>query len=233
MLTREEEAFISFAPFYIPALFDIHFEHNFDTIKPYGHIQTFPKGHVFLYPEQFSNTLYFLTKGIVAETTSNANGLEKMSLLFPCYPISLYPAIHKQPVIYRSSAYTAVEVITISYADYLQLMQQDLSLLENTLRLTALETRNANNSLLQSYASSTTEKIYQTLYLYDLTAKHYAPLAALKLSQQLLASLSGVHRTSVNNAIKHLKEEHIIDYVQKTLTVLQPQKLKELAFVQM
>ena len=233
MLTAQEQKFISLAPFDVPALFDIHLENNLPLINTYGRLQTYAKGHIFFHPEEKVETIHFLTKGLIAESTSNANGLEKLTLVFPYYPQALAAALHQQPIIYTAYAYTDVTVISLPMGRLLELMQTNRPLLENILRLLALETRNANNLILQNYSSSTIEKIYQTLYFYYLTAKHYEPLRSVKLSQQLIAGLSGVHRTSVNTALKTLKEQHIITLDKKVLTVLDPPALKELAFVEM
>ncbi len=233
MLTAEEKKLISLAPFNIPALFDIHLENNLPLIQEFGHTHTLDKGQMLLRPEETIETVHFLTKGIIAESTSNANGLEKLSLIYPCYPEALSATLHQQPIVYTAYAFTPCEIISLPIGALLMLMQDNCSLLENILRLLALEARNANNLILQNYSSSTTEKIYQTLYFYYLTAQHYAPLRTLKLSQQLIAGLSGVHRTSVNAALKHLKEAQIINLDKKVLTVTDPEALKELAFVEM
>lgn len=231
MLSAEEKKFISLAPFNIPALFDIRLEYNLPLIQQFGHTYTLAKGQVLLRPEETVETVFFLTKGLMAESTSNANGLEKLSLIYPYYPEALSAALHQQPIVYTAYAYTPCEITSLPIGALLTLMQDNCSLLENILRLLALEARNANNLILQNYSTSTTEKIYQTLYFYYLTAKHYAPLRTLKLSQQLIASLSGVHRTSVNTALKHLKEAKIISQDHKVLTFIDPEALKELAFV--
>lgn len=230
MLSNEDKKYISLAPFFIPSLFEIYLE---KTLQPFF-IKSQPiqvkKGHIFLHPEEQVHQIFFLTKGIIAESSSNANGLEKITLFFPCYPLALAPCIHKQPIIYSSYAYVDSEVIPFSYEAFIQMLQSSQPLLEDILRLIAFESRNVNNIILQNYSYSTYEKVYQAVYFYDLTSSYYAPLKKLRLSQQLLAGLAGVHRTSVNHAIKALKESGIILVEKRTFTILQKEALKELAF---
>ena len=103
-----------------------------------------------LRPEETIETVHFLTKGIIAESTSNANGLEKLSLIYPCYPEALSAALHQQPIVYTAYAFTPCEIISLPIGALLTLMQDNCSLLENILRLLALEARNANNLILQN-----------------------------------------------------------------------------------
>ncbi len=105
MLTAEEKKLISLAPFNIPALFDIHLENNLPLIQEFGHPHTHAKGHMLFRPEETVETIHFLTKGIIAESTSNANGLEKLTLVFPLSRSTLCgtpPAAHR---LYRLRLY--------------------------------------------------------------------------------------------------------------------------------
>lgn len=127
-------------------------------------------------------------------------------------------------------AFTDAQVIAIPYTNYLKLMQQNLALIDVSLRFISFDSRNANTLVLQNYSCSTLEKIYQTIYCYHLACQYFAPLKAVTLTQSLLATLSGVHRTSVAHAIKQLKEEGIIKLEKKNLTVLAPETLLTMAF---
>lgn len=230
MLTAEEEKLISIAPFMIPSLFEVNLATDIGPYLTGSRKILAPKGHVFLEPGQQPEHIYFLTKGIIGETYTNLNGLEKLSLYFPCYPIALFAAIHKQPVLYRSVAYTDAEVYAFTYTELLDIMQANRHLLKNIMQLLALECRNANSIILQNHSCSCTEKIYQAIYFYLITAKHYPPLEQLKLTQHLISELAGVHRTSVGNTIKELKEDGLIKAQKTGITVLDPVTLKLLAF---
>lgn len=230
MLTPEEEQFISIGPFVTPTLFDVHLATD---IKPYlnnARKILAPKGYVFLEPGQKPEHLYFITKGIVGETYTNLNGLEKLSLYFPCYPIALFGCIHKQPVLYTSVAYTSVEAYAFTYQELLDMMQTNRHLLENIMRLFALECRNSNSIILQNHSCSCSEKIYQAIFFYTLTAQHFPPLQTLKLTQHLLSELAGVHRTSVGNTIKELKADGLLKITKAGMTVTDLEELKLMAF---
>ena len=57
--------------------------------------------------------------------------------------------------------------VALPYSDYITLIQQHRELLEMSLRFAAFDSRSANATILQNFACSTTEKIYQTIFYYQ------------------------------------------------------------------
>lgn len=230
MRTEKTDRYLSMAPFIIPPLFHIDFTPYLAFFENCGVLQHYPKGSTLMSFEEQTQTVQLLKSGIVLESSSNVNGLEKGVLCFPCYPIAFAAAIHQQPTVYSVSAYSNVTTVALPYSDYITLIQQHRELLEMSLRFAAFDSRSANATILQNFACSTTEKIYQTIFYYQLACQYYKPLESIKLTQNLLAVLSGVHRTSVAHAVKFLKEQHIIQLEKKNLQVLDSQQLEALAF---
>lgn len=230
MLTDEELRYLSMAPFNMPPLFGVDLMQFIPAFKEHGIVKQFKKREMFLHLGQKTKNIKVLISGTVLESSSNANGLEKGILCFPSYPIAFSAAIHQQPTVYSATAFTDVTVISIPYDSYIALMQQNREILEHSLRFIAFDSRNSNVTILQNCSCSTTEKVYQAIYYYYLACQHFEPLRTVKLTQNLLAILSGVHRTSVAHVMKELKEQEIINLEKKDLQVLEPQILKDIAF---
>lgn len=222
--------YLSLSAFHIPPLFHTDLTAFLPLFEQCGTVQHFAKKDVLLPLDQQTETVHILKSGIVLESSSNANGLEKGVLYFPSYPIAFFAAIHQQPTVYTVTAFTDLCVVSLCYEQYLQLMQENRALLEASLRFIGFDSRNANAAILQNCSCSTVEKIYQAIYAYHLGCQHYPPLREVKLTQNLLATLSGVHRTSVAHVIKDLKEQEIISLEKKELQVLEPHILKDMAF---
>lgn len=230
MLSAETIKYLSLSAFHIPSLFDTDLAPVLPLFEQYGTVQQFTRKDALVPLSQPAQTIHILKSGIILESSSNANGLEKGVLFFPAYPIAFSAVIHQQPTVYSATAFSDVTVISLSYQQYLHLMQKHRDILESSLRFLAFDSRNSNAAILQNCSCSTVEKIYQTIYAYHLGCQHYPPLHEVKLTQSLLAILSGVHRTSVAHVIKDLKEQGLIHLEKKELQVLQPQLLKEMAF---
>lgn len=227
-ISHDDQKFLSLAPFYILELFDIQF---IQKLTPFiKQTVQLPKNHPILQPDATPDQIYLLLSGVVIESTCNLNGLEKSALIFPGYPIGINCTAHGQPIFYTSAAYVPSEVAVFKYRDLLAILQSSLPILEDYLRIFALETRYSNHIILQNSACSTFLKICQTIYLYNLAADHYPPLGQIKLTQQLLANLAGVHRTSVGNAIKELKEAGHFATPLQNLRLKNPLQFRQMAF---
>ncbi len=222
--------YLSVSPFHLPQLFQTDHSAFMPLFEQEGTLLNLKKKDVIVSLNTQTDTVYILKDGLILESTTNPNGLEKSTLFFPAYPIAFLSSIHHLPTVYSVRAFTDAQVIAIPYTNYLKLMQQNLALIDVSLRFISFDSRNANTLVLQNYSCSTLEKIYQTIYCYHLACQYFAPLKAVTLTQSLLATLSGVHRTSVAHAIKQLKEEGIIKLEKKNLTVLAPETLLTMAF---
>lgn len=229
-MTEEELRYLSMAPFGMSPLFGVDLAQFLPIFKEHGIEKHYKKREIFLPLGHQTKTIKILVSGIVMESSSNANGLEKGILCFPSYPIAFSAAIHQQPTVYSATAFTDVTVVSIPYDTYIALMQQNREILEHSLRFIAFDSRSSNVTILQNCSCSTTEKVYQAIYYYYLACQHFTPLQNVKLTQNLLAILSGVHRTSVAHVIKELKDHQIIQLDKKELQVLEPHILKDIAF---
>lgn len=230
MLTQEDFRYLSMSPFSIPPLFEVDMDLFLPDFEQCGTLLHYKKGQILFSQEHQTQSVQILKTGAVLESSSNTNGLEKGVLCFPTYPIAFAAAIHQQPTVYSVTAFTDATTISVPYNNYMTLMQQNRNILERSLRFVAFDSRNANVTILQNCACSTTEKIYQTIFYYYLACQYYPPLHSIKLTQNLLAILSGVHRTSVAHTIKDLKEMEIIRLEKKDLCVLEPKILEDIAF---
>lgn len=225
-----EAKYLSLAPFYVLSLFDIDLKQSLAASQLHASPVHLPKGHVFLQPGEIVREIYLLHTGVIVETTTNPNGLEKGTLIFPTYPLGLFGLFHQQEITYTCRALTPCQATTIDRIELLSLLQSNRPFLNDILNLFALEVRNTNNALLRTASYSTNERIFQVIYFYHLTSKYYPPLTEIHLSQQLIATLAGVHRTSVHHALAILEQQQILRRHGKALAILQPERLFALAF---
>ncbi len=229
-MTKQEQLYLSLSPFTIPELFNTNFH---QSILPYlsdSKKTVIPKNHVFYQTEEIADRLFYLNKGIVIETLMNENGLEKHFLIFPSYLVGFNYCAHEQPIFPCTKAYTECEIYGFSYEELLTLMQNDKNLLKAVLKVLGLDFRLANSAALQNQSCSSYEKICQVILSYFIASKYNPQVKKMKMTQQLIAGLTGVHRISVVHAIQKLKQENIISYTSKTLTLLDEEGLQELAY---
>lgn len=229
-MSGQEQLYMSLSPYTIPELFDTNIH---TAIWPYlaeDKKTTVSKGHIFYNTEEKAQGMFYLKKGIVIETLMNANGLEKDFLIFQGYMVGFNYCAHEQPVFPCTKAYTECEIYPFGYDEFLTLMQRDKELLKSVIKILALDFRMANSVALQNQSCSTYEKICQNILSYFTACKYNSQIRGLKITQQLIAGLTGVHRISVVNAMKRLKQDGIVAYSNKKLVLMDYEKLQELAY---
>lgn len=229
-MSNTEKLELSLSPFTIPELFDTNLHVSISPYLTTERKKYVPKKHKFYETGQIADRLYYLNKGVVIETLINENGLEKSFLIFPPYLVGFNYCAHEQPIFPCTSAHTECEVFSFAYDELLSLMQRDQKLMRAIIKVLALDFRMANGIALQNQSCSSHEKICQTILSYHIASKYTPNLGSLRLTQQLIAGLTGVHRISVVNTIGKLRDEQIITYSDKTLVVSDPQRLQQIAY---
>lgn len=197
------------SPFWLPSLRGVDFSPWLSTFKCRGEQKILAEGEYFLHEGDVVERVYLLSDGILADIISNANGLEKWDLLFAPYLTAFFATMHGAPIAYRSLAFTECVLYSLPEEEFLQLMQADEALLRAVLLHNSLEIRQSNQSLYTLYMASTPRKIIQTLYYYHVYLAGVEK-PAFRLTQQLIANLSGVHRTSVAATVAKLRKRGIL-----------------------
>ncbi len=197
------------SPFWTPALRGVDFMPWLPIFRRCGERMTLAEGAYFLHEGDVVQRVYLLSEGILADIISNANGLEKWDLVFAPYMTAFYATVHGNPVAYRSLAFTECVFYSLPEEDFLRLMQEDEQLLRTVLRHNALEIRQSNHSLYTLYMEPTPRKIAQMLYYYQ-EYLDSVEMPAFRLTQQLIANLAGVHRTSVVGTVAKLRKRGIL-----------------------
>lgn len=229
-ITKREQLYLSLSPFTIPELFQTNLS---AAISPYlkGEKRIIaPKGFVLYQTEELAAEAFYLKKGVVVEALMNENGLMKDFLIFPHYLVGLNYCAHEQPIFPCTYTYTECEIYPFSYGEILDLMQRDRDFLEAVVKTIALDFRLANSSALQSQSCSVHEKICQTILSYFIAGRYNEEVRAMRMTQQLLADLTGVHRVSVAQTVRKLKDDGILGSRGKKLTLLDEERLSGLAY---
>jgi len=229
-ITKQERLYLSLSPFTIPGLFSSGLGAallpHLETRKR----ETVPKGFSFYQTEEVATGLFYLKKGVVIETLMNENGLLKDFLIFSPYLVGFNYCAHEQPIFPCTRAYTECEIYRFSYEEFLDRMQTDRALMKAVIKVVALDFRLANSLALQNQSCSTYEKVCQVILSYFIAGRYDRQARELKITQQLIAGLAGVHRVSVAHAVQRLKQDGIIGYTGRKLILLDEERLRTLAY---
>lgn len=143
------------------------------------------------------------------DSVANINGLEKCTLTFAPYPHGLFPAWHGMPLPYSSLAYTDVTLWHLPVDAFINIMKESKAFLSFIICFSVLESRRLYRQQYLQYAVPTTLKIAQVLAFYHYL-RSQAVIPELRLTQNLIAQLSGVHRTSVAQGLTDLRCKQLI-----------------------
>lgn len=189
-----------------------------------------PKGSRLSQVGDRASDIIFLMKGSIMDSIANTNGLEKCTLTFAPYPHWLAPAWHGLPLLYASTAYTDVTLWHISREKLSNIMKESPDFLSFIMRFFALESRRLYHQSYLQYTMPSTMKIAQTLAFYHYLREEEV-IPDLRLTQSLIAQLSGVHRTSVAQSLQALRSKGLIgNQPASPLTRTQGLALEEYAF---
>lgn len=203
------ETYLTAGPFCTAAAFDFKMAGWLAVAERQGRRRVFERG-AYLYREgQVVDTVGILARGMVLSAVTNSNGLEKASLTVAPYMLSLFPAWHGYPLLYHTVAHSEVVLYELPREALLEAMGASMGLSRSLMRMIAVETRLLYHSHLTDRLSTATEKVALVLFCYHLLRAEEA-LPPLRLTQQLLALLTGLHRTSVAQALAVLRAEGLI-----------------------
>lgn len=229
-ITDRELNILTLSPFTILELFCDDLGHKIAAYLPENKKMIVPKGYVFFEQGEVVDSIFYLKDGVAMETIMNENGLKKNFLVASQYPLGLHYCGHHQPIFPDTTAYTECEVYKFTYDEFLKIMQKDIELLRNIIHIISIDFRLANSSAMQNYTCSTHEKICQTLLSYFIASKYNSHIRNLKLTQEFIAELTGVHRISVVRSMQKLKQEGIIAYTQNQIKLIDYDNMFETAY---
>ena len=171
----------------------------------------------------------FLIKGnISVETIDKSNKfliyerMKKSTLLFPAFLFgkqTQYPATAK--------ALDEVSLLSIEKSQALELMQNEQIFLLNFLNIVSNKTQTAFDQI--TSLSETDLKKNFAFFILTLTEKGSSDIH-IKSTQQDLADFFGVARPSLLKILNEFKENDIIAYRRKELSVLDVEKLSNILF---
>lgn len=112
----------------------------------------------------------------------------------------------------------------------IEALMNENGLMKAVLKTVALDFRLANSSVLQTQSCSVHEKICQTIVSYFIAGRYNREVKTMRMTQQLLADLTGVHRVSVAQTVRKLRDEGILGSKGKKLVLLDEERLRILAY---
>lgn len=197
------------SPFLTLRPLDADFSRWINTLGPLATVSRFPKGTHLSGVGDILTDIIFLVEGSILDSVANINGLEKCTLTFAPYPHWLFPAWHRMPLLYSSIAYTDVCLWHLPVDAFLNSMKTAKDFSSFIMHFCALESRRLYHQQYLQYAVPTTLKVAQVLSFYHYLRGQGA-IPDLRLTQNLIAQLSGVHRTSVAQSLTDLRRKQLI-----------------------
>lgn len=209
--------------------------------------KTFDKNDLLVPIDQQLNNLFYLKTGYVNQYSVSGDGQEFVHNIYrPGAIFPLHLALNQLKTSFFFQALSEVRVSVIPVSEVTAFLQK------NPAMLLALTKRLASglNQLIYRFESLAVgiaqQKIASALYLLakrfgtpakgdlektGLGSSRQAPLIinAFPITHQFLANMTSLTRETVSAEMIKLKKLKIIDYQNKVITILSPEKLKELS----
>ena len=197
---------------------------DIQRIQRVGTRRCFKKGSVITQYGESVSGIYFLTKGEVTGRYFSASGAEKVIFIFraPCFfNEALYLANLQSNMELEASADSELTYINKNTLD--RLLTTDAAFNLILMKYMARKTRLILAQLIDIITLSPVERVRKVLLLYarDEGIRH-ADGVHVFISQEELATITGLHRVTVAKAFRQLKDNGLIIRTSKSLVVLAP-----------
>jgi CRP-like cAMP-binding protein len=203
-------------------------EHSYDNCwKPYSKFgeRIFVKRNAIIYHQGTTgNGFYLLHKGLIKIITTSAKGGNRILDVEGPGHIFGEQAIDKQP--YFSTAIAAKDSVLYYFSceRFHELIVSDPDLLKLFMNSAIQKIRILTEGIMLKTITSE-QQIAFTLLKMSRTCKNYN----ISLTQQELASYTGLTRITVYKVIKKWKENDLIDIVDRMFIIKQPDTIKQYA----
>lgn len=184
--------------------------------------RSYRKGDIITHVGEHVAGIYFISNGEVSSTLIGENGLEKVVFIYrsPCF-------FNESPFITALETCMEIRALTdcvISFIDKKKiddLISNNKSFNELLLKYMARKVYVIIDQLTDVVSLTPVKIIYKILYYYAKEHGIYADdQVTIKVSQERVAKISGLHRVTVARAFKKLKDTGIIKKTNKSTVVL-------------
>lgn len=178
---------------------------NIDFIITHGEMKRFKKGEALIKPGQSVNDLIYLRRGRVKQVSMNSQGEEKIVSYQECF-VTVEALFFSQPVDYSIIVDSRFAEAYFLQGEALQELLGDNAFLRHLLKVVSIRVRMMAWHMIDGTLSNAMQKICRLLCCYTVSENK----DRIRLSHNELALLTGLHRVTVSNNLKELKNREII-----------------------
>ena len=191
------------------------------------HFEKYQKDDIIAQKGEECNRLIFLLKGnVICETVDKSEKFfiyERIKRYAVLYPAFLFGKNTRFPVAIKAA--DNVSTLSIEKKQVFDLLKEEELFLLNFLNIVSNKAQTTFDKI--ASLSGTDLKKNLAFFILSFTEKGSSDIR-IKSSQQDLADFFGVARPSLLKAVNELKDEGIIEYKRKEITILDIQKLSDI-----
>jgi CRP-like cAMP-binding protein len=195
-------------------------------LEPYLRAVELPHGHYIQKPSERIETVYFPTRGMISLVVLTKGGHSVESgLVGREGVVNAFEAVHDLPSFGEAMVQAAGRAIVLSASHLRRVALQTPEILGAISRAQATLMVQAR----QSAACNATHTLEARLARWLLQTRDRVESNTLPLTQEFMATMLGVQRTSVTGTIKNLNALHLIEQRRGSVEIIDPAGLKEAA----
>lgn len=191
----------------------------------------YKKNHILIFEEDPIDKVYIVKNGILKIYRT----YEDKEIILDL--VQQYEVLGEVELFSKSSALSSVEVIKdaeiyhLSQADFIELIYNNKTILENIFRIHHHRFETLNESIRDLTFYSAHTRVCRLLLDFLEDQKDQTPNEWIikNVNQSMIASMVGVTRESVSKAFKDLQEEKILSLKPKVIQILNLEKLEDYA----
>jgi len=202
---------------------------DFELINQFSQEASFSKGDILIQAGSFTSHIIYLKSGLVKEFSRSTDGHEQILQIVKKFSYLGLHSLFGDRVNHYS--YAALEDIKVCYIDFNTFTSLIRANGEFAYQILVSVSRDTLNNF-HRFMSQSQKKVYGKLadaILYFSTIIYEQPEFVIPFTRQELADLIGVSRESATRVLFRLKEDGVIALEDRTIRILDPEKLKRIS----
>ncbi len=193
-------------------------------------IKSYKKKEMIFSEGNTPNYLYFLTKGKVKSFRAHQYGKELITTLYTEGEFFGYTALlEDQPYAESAEAFEDSEICLIPKEDFYSLMYNNNNVMRTFVKMLSGNIMEKEKQLVNLAYSSVRKRVADALVLLqDRYDKHESDKFSIAISREDLANIVGTATESLIRTLSDFKEEKLIEVKGSNITIVNPEKLKNL-----
>ncbi|CAN5229392.1 hypothetical protein BH09BAC5_BH09BAC5_12380 [soil metagenome] len=192
-------------------------------------LKNYKKKDVIYQEDSFAAGVFFLTKGKVKTCKTNVDGKEFITALINEGEFFGYQSLLEDaPYSDTAVALEDSEICVIPKEDFFSLLFNSRDISSAFIRMLSNDVKDKEQRLLQLAYNSVRKRVAQALLQLKEKYQGDKEIFSMAISREDLANLAGTAPETVIRTLSDFKEEKLIEIKASTITLLNPEKLKQL-----